>query len=174
MKAVRPERVSVLQWVPVPRYRGTVDGTFSQWSCHLALLFGILARMALLRLSWPTLMTSSKCWRGTQKESSFYTENFLSFNTLLEIEPTKQDFFSREKRIFSFTESGKWLSSPSLERSFYLEVETGKDPVHSAPLSAVSNEMLFCSAFGRMPKLNVNRSTPFLWTRGENQQKCNL
>lgn len=119
MKAVRPEKVSVLQWVPVPRYRGTVDGSFSQWSCHPALLFGILARMALLGLSRPTLVTSSRCWRGTQKESSFYTENFLCYNTMLEIGPTKQDFFSREKRMLSITESSKWLSSPSLERSFY-------------------------------------------------------
>lgn len=141
------EKVSVLQWLSVPRYWGTVDGTFIQWSCPPALLFGILARMALLGLSWPTLVTSSKCLRGTQKESSFYTENFLCFNTVLEIGATKQDFFfSGEKRILSFTESGKWPSSSSLERSFYLEVETSKGPVHSALLSAVSNEMLFCSA----------------------------
>lgn len=51
-----------------------------------------------------------------------------------------------QERILSLTKSGKWLRSSSLERSFSSEVESGKDPVHSALLSAVSNKMLFCSA----------------------------
>lgn len=84
-------------------------------------------------------------------------------------------FFQERSGLNSFTESGKWLSSSSLKRSFYLEVETDKDPVHSALLSAVSNEILFAQLPGSTPKINVKRSTPFLWTRGEkNNKKSNL
>lgn len=76
MKAARPNRVSVLQGLPLPKHTAAVKGYFPPRSCPPVLLFGTLAGTALLGLSVPTLGTNSKAggegWDTTQKENSFY------------------------------------------------------------------------------------------------------
>lgn len=65
---------------------------------------------------------------------------------MLEIGPTKTRFFFQERSgLNTQLHRVRQLAEQLFNReNFYLEVETGKGPVHSALWSAVSNEMLFC------------------------------
>lgn len=139
----------------------------------------MLARMVLLGLSLPTLVTNSKASSGgEQKEHSFHIENSSCFiNTLLETGPTKIRFFFQEKKWLKYSASQRqargWAALQSRFFSLYLDVEPGKELVHSAGW----NGTLVCSASQKdccMPKLNVSGSNSFLWTRGKKNHTSQL
>lgn len=116
----------------------------------------------------PTLVTNSKASGGwTQKENSFYVENFPCFiNIVLEIRPMK---------IRSGSNTDLHRDRQGAEQLFTRYIFLlfrGWDWWRPCPLChvpAASNGALLCSASWKdywMPKLNVSGRNPFLLTKG--------